>query len=142
MRGWLALALSLVTLTSSAPVPATSQYKSRQHLSARQDSQPSSSSSNNGTTTNGGQPKLVIAHHMVGNTFPYTKSDWATDIALASSAGIDAFALNVGTDPWQPDRVKDAYDAAAESGTGFKVFMSFDMTCVFPSLRIPIHEQY
>ncbi|VDC00768.1 unnamed protein product [Peniophora sp. CBMAI 1063] len=128
MRGWLALALSLtgLTLTSAAPVPAT-QSKSRQHLS-RQDPSSSNSTSSPSNTTDASRPKLVIAHHMVGNTYPYTKSDWASDIALASSAGIDAFALNVGTDEWQPDRVKDAYDAAAESGMGFKVFMSFDMT--------------
>ncbi|KZV70181.1 glycoside hydrolase family 71 protein [Peniophora sp. CONT] len=124
MRDWLALALSLLTLASAAPLPSAHQHqsKSRQPVSARQDA---TSTSNNTTSQ---QPKLVIAHHMVGNTFPYTKDDWATDIALASSAGIDAFALNVGSDPWQPDRVKDAYDAAAASGTGFKMFMSFDMT--------------
>ena len=131
MRGWLAIALYF-TLVYAAPVPSTHQTKSRQQVLARQDPQPSTPSNNNTSTSTSanGQPKLVIAHHMVGNTYPYTKSDWANDIALASSAGIDAFALNVGSDPWQPDRVKDAYDAAAECGTGFKMFMSFDMTCV------------
>ena len=129
MRGWLAIALYF-TLADAAPVPPTQQSKSRQQVLARQDPQSSASNDNSTTTSTDGQPKLVIAHHMVGNTYPYTKSDWANDIALASSAGIDAFALNVGSDPWQPDRVKDAYDAAAESGTEFKMFMSFDMTCV------------
>lgn len=52
--------------------------------------------------------KYVVAHHMVGNTFPYTIDDWAADIALAHSSGIDAFALNVGRDDWQPARVADA----------------------------------
>ena len=133
MRGWLAIALYF-TLADAAPVPPTQQSKSRQQVLARQDPQPSSSSNNSTSTptSTDGQLKLVIAHHMVGNTYPYTKSDWANDIVLASSAGIDAFALNVGSDPWQPDRVKDAYDAAAESGTGFKMLMSFDMTCVPP----------
>ena len=120
MRGWLAIALYFA-LVYAAPVPLTHQSKSRQQVLARQDPQPSSSNNSTSTpTSTDGQPKLVIAHHMVGNTYPYTKPDWANDIALASSAGIDAFALNVGSDPWQPDRVKDAYDAAAESGTGFK----------------------
>lgn len=41
---------------------------------------------------------------------------------LAASYGIDAFALNVGSDSWQPARVADAYTAAA--ATGFKLFMS------------------
>ena len=53
-------------------------------------------------------PKVVFAHHMVGNTFPYTIKDWADDIALAHANGIDAFALNIGTDSWQPTQVKNA----------------------------------
>jgi glucan endo-1,3-alpha-glucosidase len=32
---------------------------------------------------------------MVGNTFPFTQADWAKDIALAHSVGIDGFALNI-----------------------------------------------
>ncbi|KII86874.1 glycoside hydrolase family 71 protein [Plicaturopsis crispa FD-325 SS-3] len=72
--------------------------------------------------------KYVVAHHMVGNTFPYTIDDWAADIALAHSSGIDAFALNVERDDWQPARVADAYQAASQSGTDFKLFMSFDMS--------------
>jgi glucan endo-1,3-alpha-glucosidase len=50
------------------------------------------------------------------------------DISLASSKGVDAFALNVGSDSWQPDRVADAFQAAQNSGTEFKLFFSFDMT--------------
>lgn len=46
---------------------------------------------------------------MVGNTFPYTVDDWANDISLAYANGIDGFALNVGSDDWQPARVADAY---------------------------------
>jgi len=45
---------------------------------------------------------------MVGNTFPYKPQDWADDIALAHASGIDGFALNMGTDDWQPARVADA----------------------------------
>jgi glucan endo-1,3-alpha-glucosidase len=100
--------------------------------------------------------KLVVAHFIVGNTYPYTIDDWTQgvslsltfisrkwltkkkkffqpqlhiDITLASSKGIDAFALNVGRDSWQPDRVADAFTAAnAFSATKFKLFLSFDMT--------------
>jgi len=71
--------------------------------------------------------KYVVAHFMVGNAYPYTVNDWSKDIELASSAGIDAFALNIGSDSWQPDRVKDAYTAAQTNGK-FKMFISFDMT--------------
>lgn len=56
-----------------------------------------------------------------------TQSSWATDIALAKAAGIDGFALNMGSDYWQPARVADAYAAAAAAG-GFTVFLSLDMT--------------
>ncbi|KAI0917175.1 hypothetical protein AcV5_007718 [Taiwanofungus camphoratus] len=83
-----------------------------------------------------GSAKLVVAHMMVGNTYPYTVDNWASDIALAHASGIDGFALNVGSDSWQPDRVADAYQAAASSGTGFKLFLSFDMSalpCSSPS---------
>ena len=53
-------------------------------------------------------PKYVFAHHIVGNTYPYTVNDWANDIAMAKSYGIDAFALNIGPDSWQAARVADA----------------------------------
>ncbi|KAF5332416.1 hypothetical protein D9758_015114 [Tetrapyrgos nigripes] len=63
--------------------------------------------------------KYVVAHHMVGNTFPYTIQDWPDDISLASKHNIDGFALNIGSDPWEPDRVADAYQAALQSGLDF-----------------------
>lgn len=53
-------------------------------------------------------PKYVVAHHMIGNTYPYTFEDWSEDITLAHGSGIDGFALNMGRDQWQPDRVSDA----------------------------------
>lgn len=52
--------------------------------------------------------KLVVAHFMVGNAYPYTTDTWASDIQLAYNNGIDGFALNVGSDSWQPDRVAGA----------------------------------
>ncbi|KAI0061704.1 glycoside hydrolase [Artomyces pyxidatus] len=67
---------------------------------------------------------------MVGNTFPYTTTDWANDIALAHDNGIDGFALNIGSDSWQPARVADAYQAALQSGLDFKLFISFDMSAL------------
>lgn len=71
----------------------------------------------------------IYAHHMVGNTYPYGKADWAKDITIAKAAGIDGFALNMGSDWWQVDRVADAYRAAAEAG-GFTMFLSLDMTAM------------
>ncbi|KAJ9124508.1 hypothetical protein QFC24_003299 [Naganishia onofrii] len=69
----------------------------------------------------------VYAHHMVGNTYPYSQSNWATDVQLAKAASIDGFALNMGSDWWQSARVSDAY-AAAEAAGGFTMFLSLDMT--------------
>jgi glucan endo-1,3-alpha-glucosidase len=45
-----------------------------------------------------------------------------------SDAGSDAFALNVGHEDWQKSRMLDAYAAALQLQTGFKLFLSFDMT--------------
>lgn len=90
----------------------------------------------------------VVGHFMVGNTYPYTKWDWIRgtrlfltlfasnmrrkDIRQASSKGLDAFALNLGVDSWQPDRIADAFEAAdicsSTYGITFKLFLSFDMT--------------
>lgn len=56
---------------------------------------------------------------------------WASDIAQAAANGINAFALNVGTDSWQIAQVASAYAAAAAYGSSFKLFLSLDMT-VFP----------
>ncbi|KAG6830981.1 hypothetical protein H0H87_006632 [Tephrocybe sp. NHM501043] len=73
-------------------------------------------------------PKYVVAHHMVGNTFPYILQDWVNDVTLAHTSGIDGFALNIGKDEWQPDRVADAFSAAHQSGLDFKLFLSLDMS--------------
>ncbi|KAH8103478.1 glycoside hydrolase family 71 protein [Cristinia sonorae] len=67
---------------------------------------------------------------MVGNTFPYTIHDWRKDIELAHEHGFDGFALNVGKEQWQFDRVKDAFEAARYSRLDFRLFMSFDMASI------------
>ncbi|KAH9855566.1 glycosyl hydrolase family 71-domain-containing protein [Lenzites betulinus] len=95
-------------------------------------------------------PRAAFAHVIVGNTYNYTINSWASDIALAASKGIDAFALNVGSDSWEPSQVANAYAAAGQynaklnststtattTASGFnttasgpfKLFLSFDMT--------------
>ena len=52
--------------------------------------------------------KAVFAHHIVGYTNQYTSADWQEDITQAHAAGIDGFALNVGSDDWQPGQVATA----------------------------------
>lgn len=69
----------------------------------------------------GSGTKYVWAHFIVGNAYPYTYDTWMNDVRLASASGIDGFVLNLGPDYWQPDRIRDAYNAAAASNTGFKV---------------------
>ncbi|KAG8895863.1 hypothetical protein FRB99_000309, partial [Tulasnella sp. 403] len=72
--------------------------------------------------------KIIIAHFIVGNAYSYTPDQWRSEILSAHSQGIDAFALNFGYDSWQPGQMQAAYDAAAASGVGFKMLLSFDMT--------------
>ena len=67
----------------------------------------------------------------VGNANAYGQGDWVDDMRLAQTAGIDAFALNIGaTDPTTTAQVPLAYTAAAQ--TGFKVFLSFDYAAQGP----------
>ncbi|KAK0201898.1 glycoside hydrolase family 71 protein [Desarmillaria ectypa] len=88
----------------------------------------SSSTTATASSSDNSVRKFVVAHHMVGNTYPYTSDDWAEDISLASASGIDGFALNVGVDNFEKDQVAAAYDAAQQSGLDFKLFLSLDMT--------------
>lgn len=53
------------------------------------------------------------------------KRDWVLIWWLFSS---DAIALNIGSDDWQRNQVASAYAAAQASGTGIKLFYSFDLT--------------
>ena len=50
--------------------------------------------------------------------------------AVISPALSDGFALNVGLEEWQVDRVHDCYNAAQKTCLPFKLFISFDMKCV------------
>ncbi|KAF9556741.1 hypothetical protein CPC08DRAFT_736978 [Agrocybe pediades] len=127
---------------SSTPstIASTSTQNSQPTDSAVPSAASTSSSGASPTQTpivdSNGTRKYVVAHHMVGNTFPYIIQDWADDIALAHASGIDGFALNMGIDDWQPARVADAYEAAKQSNTDFKMFLSLDMTslpCASPS---------
>jgi glucan endo-1,3-alpha-glucosidase len=71
--------------------------------------------------------KKVFAHYMVGFAYGSDQSFFDAQIKKARTAGIDGFALNVGSDDWQPDRVAKALDAAKNNGN-FVMFISFDMS--------------
>ncbi|CAF3398298.1 unnamed protein product [Rotaria socialis] len=85
------------------------------------------------TTSSSSQPtdtkssKKVFAHYMVGFAYPSDQNFFDAQIKRAKSAGIDGFALNVGIDDWQPDRVTKAL-AAAQNNGDFTMFISFDMS--------------
>ncbi|EJT97858.1 hypothetical protein DACRYDRAFT_84208 [Dacryopinax primogenitus] len=119
--GW---RLSVYTLSTAASVTSVASSTTTTSTTSTTSSSTATPSLTTGLTTN----KVVIAHHMVGNTFPYSQSSWAADIALAQSSGIDAFALNYGSDYWEPGQLSSAYAAAV--GTGFKLFLSADMTAL------------
>ncbi|EIM86043.1 glycoside hydrolase [Stereum hirsutum FP-91666 SS1] len=118
---------STVTSASTLPSSSSTTISSTDISSSTTTSSAPTSSS---TASSSGSDKYVVAHHMVGNTYPYTVDTWAADIALAYANGIDGFALNIGSDDWQPARVADAYTAASQSGTLFKLFLSFDMSAL------------
>lgn len=51
-------------------------------------------------------------------------SDYDNDMISAKSAGIDAFALNIGTDSFTDQQLEWAYESAQKNG--MNVFLSFD----------------
>ena len=51
-------------------------------------------------------------------------SDYDSDMSAAKAAGIDAFALNIGIDPFTDEQLGYAYDSASKNG--MSVFISFD----------------
>ncbi|KIY51042.1 glycoside hydrolase family 71 protein [Fistulina hepatica ATCC 64428] len=71
--------------------------------------------------------KPVFAHFMIANTLPYSRDDWERDFTLASSKGIDAFALNIGPDSWHAARVDEAFSTLHSLDLPFYLFFSFDM---------------
>ncbi|CAK5262323.1 unnamed protein product [Mycena citricolor] len=69
--------------------------------------------------------KLVFCHFMIGITSDRTSSSaYDDDMRRAKALGIDAFALNIGTDPYTDQQLGFAYASAANNG--MKVFISFD----------------
>ena len=51
-------------------------------------------------------------------------ADYDSDMKQAKAAGIDAFALNIATDPYTDAQLNYAYESAANND--MKVFISFD----------------
>ncbi|KAI1809874.1 glycoside hydrolase family 71 protein [Poronia punctata] len=69
--------------------------------------------------------KLVFCHFMIGITYVRTSSaDYDEDMKRAKAIGIDAFALNIGLDPYTQQQLEFAYESAERNG--IKAFISFD----------------
>jgi len=68
----------------------------------------------------------VFAHYMMGNSYPSDVGNFANNIRIASSIGIDGFALNIGPDDWMADRISKMFNAATQF-PNFRLFISFDM---------------
>ncbi|EAU33738.1 hypothetical protein ATEG_05977 [Aspergillus terreus NIH2624] len=69
--------------------------------------------------------RLVFAHFMIGITSNRNSAaDYDADMKNAKAAGIDAFALNIGVDPYTDQQLQLAYQSAANND--MKVFISFD----------------
>lgn len=58
-------------------------------------------------------------------------SDYDSDMQLAKDLGIDAFALNIGTDDFTDEQLAYAYESAANND--MKVFISFDFNWFSPT---------
>lgn len=69
--------------------------------------------------------RLVFAHIIVGLLANRNgPGDWDADMKRAKDVGIDAFALNIGTDDYTEKQLNYAYESAGRNG--IKCFISFD----------------
>lgn len=76
-------------------------------------------------TTNSTTGKLVFCHFMMGIVAGRKSSaDYDADMRQAKDLGIDAFALNIGTDDFTGKQLGYAYESAAKND--MKLFISFD----------------
>ncbi|KXN92547.1 Glucan endo-1,3-alpha-glucosidase agn1 [Leucoagaricus sp. SymC.cos] len=78
--------------------------------------------------------RYVFMHHLAERVFDlhsydYTVDDWKGDLRQIGLGGVDAVALNFGSDSWQNDQLHNAYNAATSAG--IQVFLSFDFSA-FP----------
>ncbi|WVQ83005.1 hypothetical protein IAT38_005143 [Cryptococcus sp. DSM 104549] len=80
----------------------------------------------------GERPRLVVAHFMLGNTYPFTEEDWLATFDLARDTNLDALALNLGPEEWQLSQARTAYSLLASNPPPahhrpLKLFLSLDM---------------
>ncbi|KAJ5103273.1 alpha-1-3-glucanase/mutanase, partial [Penicillium argentinense] len=84
-----------------------------------------STSTAQSSNASGTSDKLVFCHFMMGITSSrQSANDYDNDMKSAKDHGIDAFALNIGTDIYTTPQLIYAYTSAARNN--MKVFLSFD----------------
>jgi glucan endo-1,3-alpha-glucosidase len=98
-----------------------------------------------GQTNTPGSAHYVFAHYMVCYaTYGESLQAYVQEIKEAQAAGIDGFALDVGAwsgpETYYKTRVALIYNAAEQSGTGFKLFFSVD--CAYSSDIVDMVSTY
>ncbi|KAH8904153.1 putative alpha-1,3-glucanase/mutanase [Coniochaeta sp. PMI_546] len=84
--------------------------------------------------------RLVFCHFMIGIVGERTgPQDFDDDMKRAKSLGIDAFALNIGVDPYTDTQLGYAYQSAANNG--MKVFISFDFNWYHTSDAVAVGQK-
>jgi glucan endo-1,3-alpha-glucosidase len=69
--------------------------------------------------------RAVAAHLIFGDTYAHTPKKWQREFELAAEIGVDALLLDIVLqDPWAPQQLDSAFNAATNSTT--KIAFSFD----------------
>ncbi|WVF69229.1 hypothetical protein IAT40_004005 [Kwoniella sp. CBS 6097] len=87
----------------------------------------------------GDRPRLVVAHFMLGNTYPFTDRDWETTFDLAEATSLDGLALNLGPEDWQLHQAQRAY-ALGSSRHHLKLFLSLDLNVLPPDPAVLVDK--
>ncbi|OCF33439.1 hypothetical protein I316_04859 [Kwoniella heveanensis BCC8398] len=88
----------------------------------------------------GDRPRLMVAHFMLGNTYPFTDKDWETTLDLAEATSLDALVLNLGPEDWQLRQAQRAYSLVAAPKRDIKLFLSLDMNVLPPDPAVLVDK--
>ncbi|KAH7093900.1 glycosyl hydrolase family 71-domain-containing protein, partial [Auriculariales sp. MPI-PUGE-AT-0066] len=107
------------TTTTDAPAETPST------TTTSQESTPATTETSTPAPPSGATGRLVFSHFMIGIVSNRNSpADYDIDMKRAKEIGIDAFALNIGVDPYTDAQLELAYQSAENND--MKVFISFD----------------
>ncbi|WVQ96734.1 hypothetical protein IAU59_003841 [Kwoniella sp. CBS 9459] len=93
------------------------------------------------------RPKLVVAHFMLGNTYPFTDKDWETTFDLAEATSLDGLALNLGPEDWQLHQAQRAYSLISQPISSerkrkrnLRLFLSLDLNVLPPDPAVLVEK--